>query len=141
MDLEVIERIPAGLELSQWSAREFALTTPTMRDLLEKQSRSMWVSYGWGRQQIAVLGVHVPRAGPPELWTLLLRDFRTHLRSNLPILKSHAQFIMDAYPTLVVRIDGEAPAGRHFVEYMGFRLKREEQHPNGQDYFVYEVSR
>lgn len=140
MKLEPIDYIPPGLELSAWSKLEFDMTTPQLRRILEQQS-SVWKSIGVDGQTMAVVGVHRPPATVPELWVLITREFRANLKSNLPILKSHAEIIIAQFPKVIVRVDAECPLGRKFTEYMGFSLRRTAPSRNGREYMVFEVAK
>lgn len=140
MLISEVSGLPEGLELMEWSEREFALTPPGERLRLLKKSDRMWVLED-GAKTLLVAGVLTPAlVARPELWLLICRPFTRRLRRNLLRCRELVEDLLDLYPNVIVRVDASYPTAARFAAFMGFTQISYDVGHDGREYGIYEVN-
>jgi hypothetical protein len=129
-----VDDIPEELPLLPFAEFEMRKLPPVARKTYFRRSEYTHVLLDDYNHTLMVVGIYQPTlAHRPELWVLLCAQFKENLRANLRATAQHFQELLRVYPTVVVRVDAEAPLGTKFAEHFGFR-EYEREDRDGREY-------
>lgn len=137
---QAVKELPEGMKLAPFAESEMRRLLEVERKIYIRRSERMWAMVDEHNHTLLVVGIIKPtQISIPELWLLMCEPFSDNLRTNWPEIKNGMNDLLALYPQVMVRVDAQLPAGKKFVERLGF-MEYHREVRGDREYIYYKVS-